>query len=308
MMLTIYQGMAKNLAQKANLSSPLLLYNRTQSKAVAHAESIGGPSKAQAVASIGDAVKPSDIIFSCVGEDAAVQGIIDTALDSVQDVKGKLFVEMSTIHPDTTRKLDSQLRSRGASFVSCPVFGVAAMANAGLLICVLSGHKNDVAKVLPYTVGVISRANIDLSYDDSSAVQDISKASTLKLIGNSFILSFVEQLGEGLTLAEKSGVGIEPLVQWIDLMFPGPLAKYTERMKTGDYWKCDYPPFPVDLARKDLRHVTDVARQSGMQMKSLEVVDGYLKGVKDHAGERGDLAGVYGAIRKESGLKFENDV
>lgn len=303
------KGMTKNIVQKGALSSPILLYNRTESKAAAHAESLGGPSKARAVSSIADAVKPSDITFVCVGDDAAVEDIFSTVLSSVEDVKGKLFVDMSTVHPDTTRKLQSQLHARGASFVSCPIFGAPAMADSGMLICVLCGHKNDVSKILPYTVGVIGRANIDLTYDDTTppANTDIGKASTMKLIGNSFILSFVEQLGEGLTLAEKSGVGIDPLKQWIELMFPGPLPKYVERMETGDYWKREVPLFQVDLARKDLRHVTNVAKQSGMQMKSLEVVDEYLRGVKEHSGEKGDIAGMYGAIRKASGLKYEND-
>ena len=78
-------------------------------------------------------------------------------------------------------------------------------------------------------------------------------------------------------------------------------------MQTGDYYKREYPLFQVDLARKDLRHVTSVAEASGMRMRSLEVVDGYLKDVKAHSGEKGDIAGMYGAVRKESGLKFEND-
>lgn len=301
--------MTKNLVQKASLSSPLILYNRTFSKAESHATTLGGPPKAKPVRTIAEAVTPSDIIFTCVGDDAAVEEILNTAL-AEKDVKGKLFVDMSTIHPDTSRKLYTQITSRGARFVSCPIFGVPAMAEAGQLICVLGGDKSDVAKILPYTIGVMARANIDLSFDSSTtpeAQQDVGKAHTMKLIGNSFILSFVEQLAEGLTLAEKSGVGIEPLAQWMELMFPGPLPKYVERMQTGDYYKREYPLFQVDLARKDLRHVTSVAAQSGMRMRSLEVVDEYLKDVKAHSGERGDIAGMYGAVRKESGLKFEND-
>ncbi|EED20680.1 6-phosphogluconate dehydrogenase family protein [Talaromyces stipitatus ATCC 10500] len=303
------KGMTKNIIQNGQLSSPILLYNRTYSKALAHAEALGGSTKAQAVHTIADAVSPSDIIFTCVGDDVAVEEIINTALndDSQTDVNGKLFVDMSTIHPDTTRRIHKQLTSHGARFISCPVFGVPAIAEAGQLICVLSGDKSDVSKILPYTVGVMARANIDLSYDSSETGQDIGKASTLKLIGNSFILSFVEQLSEGLTLAEKSGVGIDPLAQWMELMFPGPLPKYVDRMVTGDYYKREYPLFQVDLARKDLRHVTSVAEQSGMRMRSLEVVDEYLKQVKEHSGERGDIAGMYGAVRKESGLKFENE-
>lgn len=301
--------MTKNLVEKGSLSSPLLLYNRTYSKTESHALALGGPSHARPVHTISEAVSPSDIIFTCVGDDAAVEDIFATVLKDDQAVAGKLFVDMSTVHPDTTRKLYTQITAKGARFVSCPVFGAPAMADAGQLICVLGGSKTDIAKILPYTVGVMAKANIDLSFEEgaASAAQDVGKASTMKLIGNSFILSFVEQLAEGLTLAEKSGVGVEPLADWIQLMFPGPLPKYVERMQTGDYYKREYPLFQVDLARKDLRHVSSVAAASGMRMRSLEVVDEYLKGVKAHAGERGDIAGMYGAVRKESGLKFEND-
>jgi hypothetical protein len=28
--------------------------------------------------------------------------------------------------------------------------------------------------------------------------------------------------------------------------------------------------------------------------------------VQEHMGSKGDIAGVYGAVRKEAGLKFEN--
>lgn len=296
--------MCKNIVEKGNLSSPLIIYNRTTSRAASFSESLGGPSKATAVSSIPDAVKPADIIFICVGDDPAVESIISSALEKTDDVKGKLFVDCSTIHPDTTRKIDKQIRDRGASFVACPVFGAPAMADAGQLICVLSGPRSEIEKVLPYTVGVVARANIDLTENTES--NDIGKASVMKLLGNSFILSFIEQLGEGMTFAEQSGLGSGPLKQWMELMFPGALPKYIDRMQTGDYWKREYPLFQVDLARKDARHIMSLAKDNGLRMRSLEVVDGYLKDVKEHMGERGDVAGMYGAVRKEGGLKFEN--
>ena len=41
-------------------------------------------------------------------------------------------------------------------------------------------------------------------------------------------------------------------------------------------------------------------------MDAVEVANRHLEDVKDHAGDKGDLAGIYGAVRKESGLQFEN--
>ena len=62
----------------------------------------------------------------------------------------------------------------------------------------------------------------------------------------------------------------------------------------------------MDLARKDVGHVLELAEKTGTKLKAAEVADQHLKEVKEHMGERGDLAGIYGAVRKESGLKFEN--
>ena len=41
-------------------------------------------------------------------------------------------------------------------------------------------------------------------------------------------------------------------------------------------------------------------------MNSVEVAKKHLQQVKEHAGDKGDLAGIYGAVRQESGLKYEN--
>lgn len=287
------------MVEKGGLSSPLLVYNRTTARSSALVEQLGGDSKAKVARTIAEAVTPANIVFICVGDDRAVEATIVEILAS-GDVSGKLIVDCSTVHPDTTRKIYETLRSKGASFVAMPVFGAPAFADLGQLICVPAGPKEDVAKVLPYTIGVLARANIDFTDEE------VGKASTMKLIGNSMVISLVEKLSESLTLAEKSGVGTEPLKQWLELMYPGVLPKYLTRMETGDYYKREYPLFAVDLALKDVRHVMDIAESSGMRMKSLEVADSYLKSVKEHSGERGDLAGMYGAVRKESGLKFEN--
>jgi len=49
-----------------------------------------------------------------------------------------------------------------------------------------------------------------------------------------------------------------------------------------------------------------LAKASGTQLKDVEVAFAHLSQVKDHMGTRGDIASIYGAVRKEGGLKFEN--
>ena len=49
----------------------------------------------------------------------------------------------------------------------------------------------------------------------------------------------------------------------------------------------------------------DLAKSSGTRMKDVEVADGHLADVQKHMGSKGDIAGIYGAVRQESSLKFE---
>jgi 3-hydroxyisobutyrate dehydrogenase-like beta-hydroxyacid dehydrogenase len=290
--------MCKNLVEKGNLQQPLLIYNRTQKRAEDLSAKISGTTKV--ASTVAEAVSPSDIIFTCLGDDAAMQETIASALKT-GSVKNKLFVDCSTIHPDTTNAISKQVTDAGAHFVAMPVFGAPAMADSGQLVCVIAGPKELVEKVKPFTTGVMGRAFIDLSG------QEPGKATLLKLIGNTFILNMVETLSEGLVLSEKTGLGVDNLHQFIETMFPGPYAAYSTRMRSGDYYKREEPLFAVDLARKDARHAMKLAEDAGCRMRDVEVADKHLEAVKEHMGAKGDIAGIYGAVRKEGGLKFETD-
>lgn len=292
------RGMIKNIVEKGTYTSPMFIYNRTQSKAEKLASALPSD-KAEVATSIEACVSQSDIIFICVGDDAAVISTIETALKTPA-CKEKLFVDCSTIHPDTTNKIASMVESAGSEFVAMPVFGAPAMADAGTLINVLAGPKAAVEKVKPFCKGVTGRAEVD--YSDQPA----GNASRLKVIGNTFILMMVEALSEGHVLAEKSGLGVENLHSWIEVMFPGPYTAYSNRLQSGDYYKREEPAFMARLAKKDFGHAKSLAEKAGVQTKGLDAAGKHLQDVIDHAGDKGDIAGIYGAVRKESGLQFEN--
>lgn len=292
--------MSKNLVDKGNLDSPLLLYNRSVQRSKDLQESL--PSgKSEVVESIADGVAKAEVIFTCIADDDAVRELYATATQGV-DIKGKLFVECSTIHPSTSEEIAKRVVAAGAEFVAVPVFGAPAAAEAGQLVAVLAGPSASVARAKPWFKGVMARAEIDLSD------QPVGKATTLKVLGNTYIINMVEQLAEMHVVAEKSGLGTELLHQFIETMFPGPSSAYSTRMVTGDYHKRAEPLFAVDLARKDARHAKDLAAAAGATLKNVETADEHLAAVKEHAGPKGDIAGIYGAARMEAGLKFENDV
>ena len=295
------RGMVKNLASKGGLSHSLIIYNRTVSKAEFLKSSLSeqGITNLFIAPTISDAIYPASIIFTCLSDDAVMKSTLDEIV-AHNDINGKLIVDCSTIHPSTTNSIASTITSRGASFVACPVFGAPPTAEAGQLVCVLAGPADAIERVKPYTKGVISRANIDFSD------QPAGKATLLKIIGNTFILNMVETLSEGHVLAEKSGLGTDNLHSFIETMFPGPYTAYSNRLLSGDYYKRDEPAFGVDLARKDAKHALDLAKEAGARMRDVEVADGHLEDVQKNMGSKGYLAGIYGGVRQEGGLGFEN--
>ncbi|KAL2140035.1 hypothetical protein VTI28DRAFT_4312 [Corynascus sepedonium] len=293
------RGMAKNVVEKAEVEHPVLVYNRTKQRAIEFAEKLP-TGKTEILDSIPDGVARADVIFTILAKDDIVEAVADTILES-GDVKGKLFVECSTVHPDTTARIAKRFLDRGAEFVAAPVFGAPAMAEVGQLVGVLAGPKASIQKARQFFKGVMARSEIDMSDEP------YEKALQLKVIGNTFVLNMVEQVSEGLVLAEKSGLGTQYLHQFVENIFPGPFAAYSTRIQSGAYHRMSYPLFPVDLARKDARHAFSLAEACGVRMGNLEVADAHLAAVKEHDGEKGDIAGIYGAVRAESGLKYEND-
>jgi 3-hydroxyisobutyrate dehydrogenase-like beta-hydroxyacid dehydrogenase len=291
------QGMCKNLVEKGELDGPLLLFNRTR-KRCEDLQKLLSPGAIEIVDSIEAGASKADFIFICIADDTAVQASVEAILKV--NVTGKLIVDCSTVHPETTEAVAKAVCSRGASFVAAPVFGAPAMADAGQLVCVLAGPKESIEKARPFFKGVIGRAEIDLSN------QPYSKASTLKVLGNTFIFNMVEQLAEGFVVAEKCGLGTEPLLQFVEAIFPGPYVAYANRMLSGDYHTRQNPLFAVDLAKKDIRHAKSIAGSVGARLQNAETAETHLDLVREVRGASGDIAGIYGAARIEAGLNFEN--
>lgn len=293
----IGRGMAKNIAEKGKLDSPLLIFNRTKQRATDLSAKIS-PGKSEVAESLEAAATQADVIFICLSNDKAVSETVGSLVKA--DIKGKVFADCSTIHPDTTEAIAKALTSKGAEFVACPVFGAPPMADAGNLVPVPAGPKGAVERIKPYLEGVTSRAIIDMSDEP------YGKASTLKLIGNTFILNMVEQVAEGHVLAEKSGLGTTYTHQFIEQMLPGIYPPYSNRMLSGDYWRREEPLFHADLARKDAGHALKIAKDAGAEMSNVETADKHLAMVQKHT-DKGDIASIYGAVRQDAGLKFEND-
>lgn len=61
----------------------------------------------------------------------------------------------------------------------------------------------------------------------------------------------------------------------------------------------------IDMAIKVASHVLGLAERSGAELKAYKEGKKHLDMVKENAGPGGDIAGIYGAVRLESGLPYE---
>src|SRR5664279_5243061 len=65
------------------------------------------------------------------------------------NVKGKLFIEMSTVAPKVETDLAPKVRAKGATMVECPVGGSTAPARKGQLLGLMGAEPADTARALP---------------------------------------------------------------------------------------------------------------------------------------------------------------
>ena len=119
------QGIAANLLKGGG---SLRVYNRTREKARAL---IG--QGAIFVDEPGDVIESGSIIFTMLSDDLALRSVVFQNPDFVKRLApGGIHVSMSTIAPETARKLSEYHAQDGISFLSAPVIGRPDRAATGL--------------------------------------------------------------------------------------------------------------------------------------------------------------------------------
>lgn len=97
-------------------------------------------------------------------------------MSSGHELRDKIFVDCSTVHPDTVGTSVSKLKERQASFLAAPVFGGNPIAVDGKLVFAIGGAREAVGRVKPLIQDVMGRRVIDCG-------KDATKAALLKIAG-----------------------------------------------------------------------------------------------------------------------------
>ena len=176
------------------------------------------------------------------------------------DVKGKLFVEMSTVRPEVEEKLAQDVRASGAVIVDCPVGGTVGPALDGKLLGFVGGEAADVGRAKPVLDQLCRRVE---------HVGAIGSGARMKLAINLPLLVYWQALGEALRLIESLGLDPARVMDILADTSGGPNVLKARGPAIVQALKGEEVApvtFDVDSIRKDLRTMLEEGRALGAEL------------------------------------------
>jgi 3-hydroxyisobutyrate dehydrogenase len=207
----------------------------------------------------------SETIITILTDAAAIDAVYhgpDGLLSG--DVKGKLFIEMSTVQPQTEIALAENVRGKGASFVECPVGGTTGPARQGKLIGLAGGSKEDFERAKPILDQLCRRVE---------HCGDVGAGASMKLTINLPLMIYWQALGEALAISRHLGFDHARMMDLLADTSGGTNAIKNRgpalaKMLQGDL--SGAVTFNLDDGRKDLRTMLTEAKARGVELPLIE--------------------------------------
>lgn len=183
-----------------------------------------------------------------------------------------LWLQMSTIGEDGTRRCAELAAGRGIAFADAPVLGTRQPAEQRKLVVLASGPGVARPRLQPV---------FDAIGQKTIWVGEAGAGTRLKLVTNSWVLSVVEAGAETIALAE--GLGLDPALLF-EALEGGTLDLPYLRLKGEAMAARDFEPaFRLSLAAKDAGLVTDAAGRRGLDLPLLRTIAERLaEGAREH--------------------------
>jgi 3-hydroxyisobutyrate dehydrogenase len=253
--------MGSAIAERLNeVGHDLVVWNRSPEKTKKLAEA-GAETPESPAALAGRA----EAVVTILTDAAAIEAVYRGSSGLLSgDIAGKLFIDMSTVRPETEAELAADVRAAGAAFVECPVGGTTGPARAGKLIGLAGGTPEDVERARPILESLCRRLE---------HAGPVGAGASLKLAINLPLLVFYQALGEAYTLCRH--LGRDPA--WLMDLFAdtsgGPNILKVRGPAIAKALAGEDPgpaAFSVDSIRKDLRTMTAEAKARGATLPLVE--------------------------------------
>ncbi len=224
--------------------------------------------KTKELAALGAAVAPipetlgeeSDVVLSCLPSDATVEAIYLGAGKVFESARpGTRIVELSTIAPETSRRVHDAARKFDVSMLDVAVSGSTTAAEAGALTLFGGGERKVFEAVQPIFAPIASQ----WFYMGPSG-----SGVAMKLVVNTLLGLGMQSIAEAVALG--SGLGL-PRDLLLDTLAKTAVVAPAHAGKLATAKRNDYAPqFPIRLMDKDFGLVLTAAAQCGLSMPATE--------------------------------------
>ena len=268
--------MAKNLLKK---KLNLKIFSRTLDKAKP-LEEFGGI----ITASISETVKETDIIFTMLTDDNAVEKVLGDQ-EFINNLKlSSTVIDMSSINPKIAIKYGKLLKEKNINFLDAPVSGGTIGAEEGNLAIMVGGDQKvfdnvfDVLKIMgnPTLVGPIGSGQV-------------SKLANQIIVGVT-----IGAVAEAITLCEKAGVDANKFIKALAGGFADGkiLQNHGKRMIDKDF----SPKGKVSTHLKDMNNILECAGNFNTQLPISNLIQSMFKSLVDSGNSNDDHSALYKEI------------
>ncbi len=220
---------------------------------------------AEVAASPADLARKVDVVMTILTDADAIDAVYrgpDGLLSA--GLSGKLVIDMSTVQPETEKRLAEDVRRSGGAFVECPVGGTIGPARSGTLIGLVGGELEDVARARPILEQLCRRLD---------HVGPVGAGASMKLAINLPLLVFYQALGEAYALCRHLGQDPQAVMNLFADSSGGAnvlkvRAPAIAKALAGEEFVA--PAFDVDSIRKDLRTMLAEAKARGVELPLVE--------------------------------------
>lgn len=251
----------------------LRVYNRTAAKAE-ELRALG----ATVAGSPREAAAGADAVITMVADPPALSAVLEGQDGAFAACRpGSLVIDMSTVDPETSRRLAARARGLSLRYLEAPVTGGVRGAEEGTLIIMVGGEATDLAAARPL-LETMGRKILHLGA--------MGMGSAMKLATNLVASTIFTAMAEALVFAAKAG--IEPRLAAEILAERSPLiAGSAPRVLGGDF----AARFPLKLAHKDVHLALATGRTLGVPLFALGAVGQlYTAALAKGLGEQDQIA------------------
>jgi 3-hydroxyisobutyrate dehydrogenase len=206
---------------------------------------------AKAVPSVAEVAAASDVTLSSLPNPAVVTAVAREWAGAA--APGSVLCDLSTTLPASNQAIAAELAASGHDFVEAPLTGGAWGAQGRMLVFMVGGDDEAVAKVRP-VLDPLGRATFH--------VGGVGTGTTMKLANSLLAFTCTSASLESLSLAAKAGIDLRTAVEVIRTA--GVTNFFIDRGIEGINERGKPTQFALELAAKDAGLIRDLAAGAGV--------------------------------------------